>query len=116
MRRPIATAVLTALLGLLPLDGQAADDLRSSIAADYQARLGPLFRWFHANPELSHREFRTAERLAAEIRALGYEVTEGVGGTGVVAVLRNGEGPTVLIRADMDGLPIAEDSGLDYAS
>ena len=116
MRRPIATAVLTALLGLLPLDGHAADDLRSSIAADYQARLGPLFRWFHANPELSHREFRTAERLAAEIRTLGYEVTEGVGGTGVVAVLRNGEGPTVLIRADMDGLPIAEDSGLDYAS
>jgi len=94
----------------------AEDQLRADVAADYEAKLAPLFQWFHRNPELSHLEFKTAERLAAEIRALGYEVTEGVGGTGVVAVLHNGEGPTVLIRADMDGLPIREQSGSPYAS
>jgi amidohydrolase len=94
----------------------AQDDLRESIAADYEQNLDALFKHFHENPELSHREFKTSERLAAEIRELGYEVTEGVGGTGVVAVMQNGEGPTVMIRADMDGLPIREQSGLEYAS
>lgn len=94
----------------------AADDLRDSIAQDYEARLSPLFIHFHENPELPNYEFKTAARLASEIRALGYEVTEGVGGTGIVAVLENGEGPTVLFRADMDGLPVKEDSGLNYAS
>jgi hippurate hydrolase len=94
----------------------AANELRESIAQDYQARLSPLFIHFHQNPELPNYEFKTAARLAAEIRALGYEVTEGVGGTGIVAVLENGEGPTVLFRADMDGLPVKEDSGLSYAS
>jgi hippurate hydrolase len=94
----------------------AANELRESIAQDYEARLSPLFIHFHQNPELPNYEFKTAARLAAEIRALGYEVTEGVGGTGIVAVLENGEGPTVLFRADMDGLPVKEDSGLSYAS
>jgi len=93
-----------------------ADDLRDSIDADYEARLSPLFLHFHQNPELSNLESETAARLASEIRALGYDVTEGVGGTGIVAVLENGEGPTVMIRADMDGLPVREDSGLSYAS
>ena len=94
----------------------AADDLRESVAADYEARLSQLYLHFHQNPELSNFEFETAKRLAAEIRALGYEVTEGVGGAGIVAVLENGAGPTVMIRADMDGLPVKEDSGLSYAS
>jgi amidohydrolase len=71
---------------------------------------------FHRNPELSGREFETSKRLAQELRSLGYEVTEGVGKTGVVAVMRNGPGPTVLLRADMDGLPVEEKSGLPYAS
>ena len=94
----------------------AQGDLRADIAADYKANLAALFDHFHRNPELSHREFKTAERLAKEIRALGYDVTEKVGGTGVVAVMKNGEGPTVMIRADMDGLPVKEASGLAYAS
>jgi hippurate hydrolase len=93
-----------------------AGDLKADIEADYKTNLAPLFDHFHRNPELSHREFKTAERLAKEIRALGYAVTEKVGGTGVVAVLKNGEGPTVMVRADMDGLPVKEDSGLAYAS
>ncbi len=98
------------------LGTREGSDLHSAIAADYEENLGPLFVHFHQNPELSNFEFETSKRLAAEILALGFDVTEGVGGTGVVAVLENGEGPTVMIRADMDGLPIKEDSGLDYAS
>lgn len=94
----------------------AADDLREAIAADYAANLEALFLHLHRNPELSGREVETAERMADELRALGYDVTERVGGTGVVAVLANGEGPTVLLRADMDGLPLRERSGLPYAS
>jgi len=90
--------------------------LRSDIAKDYDANLGSLYKHFHANPELSFKEFETAKRLASEIRALGYDVTEGVGQTGIVAVLKNGAGPTVMIRADMDGLPVLENTGLSYAS
>jgi hippurate hydrolase len=113
MRRILAAAALVTL-GTAPV---AADEaLRAEVEADYEANLEALFLHFHANPELSHREFETAKRLAEEIRALGYEVTEGVGGTGIVAVMKNGPGPTVLLRADMDGLPVAEDSGLSYAS
>ena len=99
------------------VDVHAADDeLRSDIAADYRDRLGALFEHFHRNPELSGKEVETSKRLAAEIRALGYDVTENVGGHGIVAVLRNGAGPTVLLRADMDGLPVAEKSGVPYTS
>lgn len=85
----------------------AQPDLRQSVAADYEQNLHELFLHFHENPELSHREFNTSKRLADEIRAFGYTVTEGVGGTGVVAVLENGTGPVVMIRADMDGLAMA---------
>jgi amidohydrolase len=99
------------------LDVHAADaTLRNDIAADYRERLAALFEHFHRNPELSGREAETSKRLAQELRALGYDVTEGVGKTGVVAVMRNGAGPTVLLRADMDGLPVEEKSGLPYAS
>lgn len=79
----------------------------------------PLYRWFHQHPELSGQEQATAQRLATELRALGLEVTEGVGGHGIVAVLRGqaaGKGPVVLYRADMDALPVREESGLPYAS
>lgn len=109
-------AAASAAVLALVAPAYADDALKADIAADYKTNLAPLFDYFHRNPELSHREFKTSERLAKEIRALGYDVTEKVGGTGVVAVLKNGEGPTVMIRADMDGLPVKEDSGLAYAS
>lgn len=109
-------ALLTGTAWLIASTAFAQSDLRADIAADYDANLESLFEHFHQNPELSHREFKTAERLAAEISALGYEVTEGVGGTGVVAVMENGDGPTVMVRADMDGLPVKEDTGLSYIS
>jgi hippurate hydrolase len=75
-----------------------------------------FYRDLHRNPELSHQERRTAGRAAEWLRRGGYEVHEGVGGTGVVGVLRNGAGPTVLLRADMDALPVREATGLPYAS
>ncbi|MFO0688582.1 MAG: amidohydrolase [Myxococcota bacterium] len=96
-----------------PADGAAR---RAAIERDYDAHLGALFEHFHRHPELSFLEHATAKRLARELRKLGVDVTDGVGGTGVVGLLRNGDGPLVLVRADMDGLPIREESGLPYAS
>jgi len=93
-----------------------ANDLSKSVEADYGQHLGALFDYFHRNPELSSMETKTAARLADELRAAGFEVTEGVGGTGVVAIMENGPGPLVMMRADMDGLPVPEKSGLAYAS
>jgi hippurate hydrolase len=75
-----------------------------------------IYKELHANPELSLKEEKSAARMAKELKALGFDVTEKVGGTGVVGVLKNGEGPTVLVRADMDALPIVEQTGLPYAS
>ena len=75
-----------------------------------------LYRDVHQHPELSHREERTAGLVADRLRQAGFEVHEGVGGTGVVGVLRNGAGATVLLRADMDALPVREATGLPYAS
>ena len=85
------------------------------LAADYPS-LFALYQDFHAHPELSLKEEKTAARLAAELRAAGFEVTEHFGGTGVVAVLRNGPGPTLYIRSDLDALPVKEETGLPYAS
>lgn len=75
-----------------------------------------LYRDLHQHPELSHQEHRTAGLVADRLKQAGFEVTTGVGGTGVVGVLRNGEGPRVLLRADMDALPVKEETGLPYAS
>lgn len=75
-----------------------------------------LYLDLHQNPELSSHEVQTAARLAARLRALGYEVTENVGGTGIVAILKNGSGPTVMFRTELDALPVEEKTGLAYAS
>ena len=80
------------------------------------AQLASAYQDIHAHPELAMQEHRTAGIAAAWLRKQGYEVTEKIGGTGVVGVLRNGEGATVLLRADMDALPMKEDTGLPYAS
>src|SRR5262245_55005085 len=78
--------------------------------------LAELYRDLHEHPELSEQETRTAAIAAKTLTGLGYETTTGVGGTGVVGVLRRGAGPAVLLRADMDALPVAERTGLPYAS
>src|SRR6202047_1113843 len=78
--------------------------------------LEALYKDIHSHPELSMQETRTAGLGADRLRAAGYEVTTGVGKTGVVGLLRNGDGPTVMLRADMDALPVEEATGLPYAS
>lgn len=122
-------ALLTALIAIpvMPLSAHAdaAGELtldpaqRARVASWLDANLStllPLYRHLHANPELSLEEVQTAALVAKELRAAGYEVTTGVGGHGVVGVLRNGAGRTLLIRGDMDGLPVTEATGLDHAS
>src|SRR5438445_11300018 len=78
--------------------------------------LEAFYKHIHSHPELSLREEHTSARLAQELRDLGFEVTEKVGGYGVVGVLKNGDGPTILVRTDMDALPVVEQTGLPYAS
>jgi amidohydrolase len=78
--------------------------------------LEDFYKDLHANPELSMQEERTSGKAAERLKAAGFEVTEGVGKTGVVGLLENGEGPTVMLRADMDALPVRENTGLPYAS
>ncbi|MCJ8156504.1 amidohydrolase [Sphingomonas sp. LaA6.9] len=94
----------------------AQPDYAPAVEADYKASLGALFDYFHRNPELGFLESKTAARMAAELKKAGATVTEGIGKTGVVAVMKNGDGPVVMIRADMDGLPVEEKSGLANAS
>ena len=84
--------------------------------ADARGWQEDFYRNLHQHPELSHREHKTAAAVAQRLRDTGYDVHEGIGGTGVVGILRNGDGPAVLMRADMDALPVAEDTGLPYAS
>lgn len=111
-------ALLATLLALPAVVAVAAPDpgLKKAVANDYTARLAPLFEHLHRNPELSFMETKTAARMAKELREAGFDVTEGVGKTGIVAILKNGVGPLVMLRADMDGLPVEEKSGLPYAS
>ena len=75
-----------------------------------------FYRDLHAHPELPHQEHRTASNVSGRLRDSGCEVREGIGGTGVVGIVHNGNGPTVLLRADMDALPVHEATGLPYAS
>ncbi|MFC3052817.1 amidohydrolase [Kordiimonas pumila] len=110
----LAIALLASSI-LTSLPTKAESPLQADINADYP-HLEKLFKHLHSNPELSFQETETSKRLAAELKALGYSVSTGVGKTGVVAVMKNGKGPTVLIRADMDALPLQEKSGLAYAS
>jgi len=102
-----------------PLTGAAlkerTQEIKKKIDSEY-ASLEALYKHLHSNPELSLHELQTAARMAKELKSLGFEVTEKVGGNGVVGVLKNGKGPTVLVRTDMDALPVTEKTGLPYAS
>ncbi|BBD98301.1 amidohydrolase [Sphingobium amiense] len=116
---------LTAFLAAASLSSIAAaqtpttpppqSEIGAAVAKDMDG-LMTLYRDLHASPELSLQEVSTAAKLARRLRALKFDVTEKVGGTGVVAVMKNGSGPVLLIRADMDGLPVVEQTGLDFAS
>lgn len=120
IKKPLIQTFSFLVMGIclsLPRVALSADEaLKTAIAEYYDDHLYDLFVWFHQNPELSFLENNTAARLASELRGLGVEVTEGIGRTGIVGIIENGPGPMVLIRADMDGLPVLENSGLPYAS
>jgi amidohydrolase len=89
--------------------------IEKSLEADYP-KLDVLYKDLHAHPELAFEEVKTAAKLAAEMRAIGFEVTEKVGKTGLVAIYKNGDGPTIMVRTELDGLPMEEKTGLPYAS
>ena len=89
--------------------------IEASLEADYP-KLDALYKDIHAHPELAFEEVKTAARLASEMRALGFEVTEKVGKTGLVAIYGNGDGPTIMVRTELDALPMEEKTGLAYAS
>lgn len=111
----VAAFVLSAM-GAVPAAAQNADPaIQAEIKKDMPSLMA-IYADLHANPELSFMEVRSAGILAAEARKLGFKVTEKVGGTGIVAVMENGPGPVVLLRADMDGLPVIEQTGLPGAS
>jgi hippurate hydrolase len=135
-RRSRNNARLGALIASIALAAPAgAADLAADVAADYPT-VFELYKTFHQNPELSFKESQSAKIMANELKALGFAVTtglgdvwtkekakkdagkvnEGVGGYGLVAVMKNGEGPTLMLRADMDALPLEEKTGLAYAS
>jgi len=118
--------VLTRLAAVVPLSllclsahAQQGAPLKTQVRSQVERMypwLDGVYKDLHAHPEIAFQEVRTAGKLAAEMRKLGFEVTEKVGKTGIVAVLRNGAGPTVLVRTELDGLPMEEKTGLPYAS
>jgi amidohydrolase len=121
----IAILCLTGLTSLLLASGAASQQPKLDAALDQELpSLVSTYKALHAAPELSHHEDKTAALLASQLRGFGYDVTEHVGkypkpewqGHGIVAVMKNGAGPTVLVRADMDALPVEEQTGLPYAS
>ena len=127
--------LLTTAALFLSVGMASANELKAAVEADYEYILD-LYKHFHANPELSFKESESAARMIAELEPLGFEITEGVGdkwtkkkvktdvgevldgvgGYGFVAVMENGDGPILMLRADMDALPLEEKTGLDYAS
>jgi amidohydrolase len=113
-RLRLLTLIAVTLLGSRILMAAGPPEL-AGLEALYPS-LDALYIDLHKNPELSLHEEKTAAKMAARLRAAGFEVTEHVGGHGVVGVLKNGAGPTVLVRTDMDALPIKEQTGLPYAS
>ena len=121
MRLTIRWALLMLACGAATIAAQNAksgklhDEIKARANQEY-ATLEQLYQHLHRNPELSFHEEKTAARMAAELTQAGYAVTAGVGKHGVVGILKNGAGPTVLIRTDLDALPVTENTGVEYAS
>lgn len=120
MNRPILTLLCICVLLAPRTAAQTSPAAWTSPSADQVNAIYPemeaLYLDLHRTPELALHEQQTSAKLAERMKTIGYEVTTGVGGTGIVAVLRNGKGPTVLLRTDMDALPIEEKTGLPFAS
>jgi amidohydrolase len=113
MKRHLLSAIL--LLLSAGIFSQAGDRILAEISGN-MASHRDLYRYLHQNPELSYEEFRTAARLSYELEALDFEVSRNIGGNGFVGVLKNGEGPVIMLRTDMDALPLEEKTRLPFAS
>ena len=116
----LASVALCAVATLAPVHAEIdviklKPAIEKSVEADYP-KLDALYRELHAHPEVAFQEVKTAARLAAEMRELGFEVTEKIGKTGLVAIYKNGDGPTIMVRTELDALPMEEKTGLAYAS
>ena len=111
MQRVRKFGFVIAVLAAAPVGGQTTVDIDA-----YYPDLQTLYQDIHRNPELAFQEVQTAATLAARLKALGYEVTTGVGRTGIVGLLKNGTGPTVMLRTELDALPVAEKTGVAFAS
>jgi amidohydrolase len=112
-------ALVTALLPSFAALAQDAAKQKTEVASQVNGmypKLEAIYKDLHAHPEIAFQEVRTAGKLAAEMRAIGFDVTEKVGKTGLVAIYKNGAGPTVLVRTELDALPMEEKTGFDYAS
>jgi metal-dependent amidase/aminoacylase/carboxypeptidase family protein len=112
--------LLASLALCVPLSAHAEIDVNAlksaisvSLERDYPG-LDALYKDLHAHPEIAFQEVKTAAKLAAEMRALGFDVTEKVGKTGLVAIYKNGDGPTIMVRTELDALPMEEKTGLPY--
>src|ERR1700693_999980 len=119
IREPMIRLVMTWKQVLLVLSLSAVAGAQGPSSKEVEAaypEAHALYLDLHQNPELSAHEVQTAAKLAGRLRGLGYEVTEHVGGTGIVAILKNGAGPTVMLRTELDALPVEEKTGLAYAS
>jgi len=119
MNRLVGAMILAVAAISSQVQAQGVDRLAPEVAglvAGMYPHLETIYRDIHSHPELGFEEVRTAALLAAEMRTLGFQVTEKVGKTGVVAIYRNGAGPTVMVRTELDALPMEEKSGLPYAS
>jgi len=118
--KPIAACVLMlGLAGSALAQSSVAEQFApkvTSLVSGMYPQLQAVYEDIHSHPELGFQETRTAAKLAAEMRAIGFQVTEKVGKTGVVAIFKNGAGPTVLVRTELDALPMEEKTGLPYAS
>src|SRR6185503_15765466 len=107
---------IAALFTVTMVQVASAQDKPADWSRQHVDELVKVYQDFHSHPELSFREERTAAKLAEELKSLGIEVTTGIGKTGVVGLLKNGDGPTIMIRTDLDALPVVEATGLPFAS
>src|ERR1700716_92369 len=118
--KPLLAAFALGSMVALPVHAELdVVSLKQSIETSFESgypKLDALYKDIHAHPELAFQEEKTAAKLAAEMRGLGFEVTEKVGKTGLVAIYKNGDGPTIMVRTELDALPMEEKTGLAYAS
>jgi amidohydrolase len=118
--KPLLAAFAFGSMVALPAHAELdVASLKQSIETSFEGeypKLDALYKDIHAHPELAFQEVKTAAKLAAEMRAIGFEVTEKVGKTGLVAIYRNGDGPTIMVRTELDALPMEEKTDLPYAS